>query len=325
MQELRSLGVRGCVAAANGVRGWIRRNSQGAGVVPKGSVSSQKSGGTRLDGYSTREVAGLIGLKPSQVRHYVRRELLCPLRGANREYRFGFQDIVLLRTAKGLIDAGVGTRKVYKALTKLKDELKSLSSLTSVRIFADGGNVFVSSEQQTWDVATGQERFDFAVRDLADNVANLANDHVAAAVETEDLSSDEWYNLGLDLEEVDAGKAPECYRRALKLDPRNADAHVNLGRLYQLKGDFKQARHHYGRAVAAFGDHQLAQYNLGTIFDELDEFEKATEHYRLAPDVADAHYNLARIFRLKGDQVSALRHLRLYQKLSGPKEVPDDH
>ncbi len=285
--------------------------------MPKGSVASQKPDQSRVGGYSTREVADLIGLKPNQVRHFVRRGLLEPQRGSGREYRFRFQDIVLLRTAKGLLDAEVSTRDVYRALGKLKTELKSVASLASVRIFAEGGNVVVSSDRQIWNVATGQGHFDFAVRELADNVADLANNHVAAAVESEELSSDEWYDLGLDLEEVDVRKAPECYRRALQLDPENADAHVNLGRLFQLEGKFKQARRHYGLAIAVFGDHPLAHYNLGTICDELDELEEAADHYRRAPDVPDAHYNLARICRLQGDELSAERHMQTYQRLSG--------
>ena len=292
--------------------------------MPKGSVSDQKADQTRLGGYSTREVADLIGLKPSQVRHYVRRGILNPHRGPSREYRFRFQDIVLLRTAKGLIDANVSARDVHGALTKLKADLRSVSSLASVRILADGGNVVVSSDRQIWNVATGQGHFDFAVRELAGNVADLANNHVAAAMETEELSSDEWYNLGLDLEEVDAGKAPECYRRALRLDPENADAHVNLGRLYQLEGNFKKAKKHYGLAMAIVGEHQLAHYNLGTIFDELDQLEQAAGHYRVASEVPDAHYNLARIFRLQGDQVSAQRHMQFYWRLSGREEPADD-
>lgn len=292
--------------------------------MPKRSVSSQKPVQTRLGGYSTREVADLIGLRPSQVRHYVRRELLDPLRDANGEYRFRFQDIVLLRTAKGLIDTGVSTRRVYQALIKLKSDLKSVPSLASVRILADGRNVVVNSDRQIWEVESGQGRFNFAVRELAENVANLANDHIAAAIETDELSSDEWYNLGLDLEEVDIGKAPDCYRRALELDPEHADAQVNLGRLCQLEGDFKRAKQHYSHALAAVSEHQLAHYNLGTIFDELDELEQAADHYGEAPDVPDAHFNLARIFRLNGDQVSSLRHMRRYWQLSGLGDQPAD-
>ena len=58
-----------------------------------------------MTGYATRDVSELIGFNADQVRHYVRRGLLTPERGGRGEYRFSFQDVVLLRTAKGLVDA----------------------------------------------------------------------------------------------------------------------------------------------------------------------------------------------------------------------------
>ena len=151
--------------------------------------------------------------------------------------------------------------------------------------------------------------------ELADNVASLANRNLLLAKEGDELSSDEWYNLGLDLEEVDPDRAPEAYQRAIELSPGNADAHVNLGRLLQLKGNLKQAKRHYEKALDAVGNHQLAFYNLGTVFDELDQVEQAAEYYRRAPSVPDAHYNLARIFELKGDELAAQRHMKSYRKL----------
>ncbi len=269
----------------------------------------------KMGGYSTREVSDLIGLKPDQVRHYVRRDLLDPARGERGEFRFNFQDVVLLRTAKGLLDANVSTRKAYKILLKLQLELRQAKSLAALRIFADGNHVVVREHNQLWDAETGQALIDFSVQDLADNVASLANRNLIVAREGEDLDSDEWYNLGLDLEEVDPSKAPEAYAQAIELNPDNADAHVNLGRLLQLKGDLKHAKKQYELALKAVKNHQLAYYNLGTVFDELEEVEKAAQYYRRAPAVPDAHYNLARIYEIKGDEVSALRHMRQYRQL----------
>ena len=115
-----------------------------------------------------------------------------------------------------------------------------------------------------------------------------------------ELDSDDWYNLGLDLEDADPERAPEAYLRAVALDPNNADAHVNLGRLYQLKGHLKPARRCYRKALECVPDHQLALYNLGTLFDELDELDTAAEYYRQALRIPDAHYNLARICEIRG-------------------------
>ncbi len=268
-----------------------------------------------MSGYTTREVADLIGLKQDQVRHYVRRRLLRPDRGSQGEYRFNFQDIVLLRSAKGLLDAQVSPRKAYKVLLKLQQDLAQSKSLSSLRVFADGSAVVLQEDSQMWNVESGQGHLDFSVGELADNVADLANRNLIVAKESDDMTSDDWYNLALDLEEVDPNRAPDAYRQALRLDPQNADAHVNLGRLHQLQGDLRKAKRHYQRAVDVAPKHQLALYNLGTVFDELDEMETAAEYYRRSLAIPDAHYNLSRICELRGDELSALRHMRRYRDL----------
>lgn len=273
-----------------------------------------------MSGYTTHDTSELIGLTEDQVRHYVRRGLLSPARGRRNEYRFSFQDIVLLRTAKGLLDAAVTPRKAYRVLLKLKDELNSVKNLTAMRIMADGANVVVKEENVLWNAETGQGHLDFTVRELAGSVANLAERNLIETREFEELDSDDWYNLGLDLEEVDPERAPEAYLRAISLDPKNADAHVNLGRLHQLRGNLRRAKQHYHLALDQVRDHQLALYNLGTLFDELDELETAMDYYRRAESVPDAHYNLARIFELKGDELAALRHMRQYRTLTEVSE-----
>ena len=265
--------------------------------------------------YSTRQVSELIGMKPTRVRHYVRRHLLRPARSTRGHYRFSFQDVVLLRTAKGMTDASISVRQANRALQKLQKELKSIETLSAVRIFAHGNAVVVREEDHVWEVESGQMTMDFDIQAMASNVAQIAQDNVGGGKAPEDLNSDEWYNIGLDLEEIDPHQAPDAYRQAVLLDPENADAHVNLGRLYQLEGDLKLARHHYQCALAAHSDHELANYNLGTIFDELEERQSAADFYQRAPSVPDAHYNLARICELEGDELSTKRHLRHYQRL----------
>ena len=43
----------------------------------------------------------------------------------------------------------------------------------------------------------------------------------------------------------------------------------------------------------------------------------ALDYYRRAVSIPDAHYNLARIFGLRGDELSSLRHLKRYRQLGG--------
>lgn len=268
-----------------------------------------------MSGYSTQQVADLIGINPNRVRHYVRRKLLRPARGTRGHFRFSFQDVVLLRTAKGMTDARISIRQTNRALAKLQTDLKSVRSLSAVRIYAHGNAVVVREDDTVWEVESGQMTIDFGIQALAANVAQLARDSAGGGKPPELLDSDEWYNLGLDLEEVDPEQAPDAYKQAVRLDPQNSDAHVNLGRLYQLKGDLRRAKQHYEKALSVHADHELANYNLGTIFDELEQREKAADYYQRAPAVPDAHYNLARIRELEGDELNAKRHLRQYQRL----------
>ena len=73
--------------------------------------------------------------------------------------------------------------------------------------------------------------------------------------------------------------------------------------------------HDLNQALEMAPEHQLANYNMGTIYDELDEFETAREYYQKASAIPDAHYNLARLFEVRGDELTALRHMREYRRL----------
>ena len=158
---------------------------------------------------------------------------------------------LFLRAAKGLTDAAISVRQSNRALTKLKDDLSQLESLSAVRIYANGSVVEVRDDEKAWEVESGQLTMNFSIQELSANVAELARSAAGGEEKAlEDLDSDEWYNLGLDLEEMDPIQAPDAYREAIRLDPFNADAHVNLGRLYQLSGDLKGATRHYQLALA---------------------------------------------------------------------------
>ena len=292
-------------------------------------------------GYTTREVADTVGLAQQQIRRYGQRLLLAPKRDDKGEYRFSFQDMVLLRTAKSLLDADVAPRRALAALAKLRKSAEK--PLSAMRVDADGGDVVVREDEALWNAETGQGHLSFATGRFgqvhvlspskaaggkgAGTTAPLAGTvHEAkpgeretlgqsASAAVEELDSDDWYNLGLDLEDADPAQAPGAYQRSIALNPGNADAHVNLGRIYQVRGDMKRATQHYQLALDAAPNHQLACYNLGTVFDELGEIDAALAYYRQAPKVPDAHYNLARIFELRGDEVATRRHMRNYKKL----------
>src|SRR2546422_7232911 len=76
-----------------------------------------------MTGYTTVDVARLLGLSPGQIRSYTRAGFLSPARAARGELRFSFQDLVLLRAAKGLMAARIPAAKIRGSLRRLKQQL----------------------------------------------------------------------------------------------------------------------------------------------------------------------------------------------------------
>src|SRR5256885_14508917 len=103
-----------------------------------------------MKGYTSRDVAKLLGLTVAQVRGFARDGFLTPGRGPRGELLFSFQDLVILRTAKGLVAARIPTRRIRLALRRLRAQLPRGRSLAELRIAADGDRIVVSDGEATW-------------------------------------------------------------------------------------------------------------------------------------------------------------------------------
>ena len=66
--------------------------------------------------YTVREVAAMLGMKPAQIRAFATEGFLNPERGTRGELRFGFHDLIILRTAGELSSSQISQRKVRRAL-----------------------------------------------------------------------------------------------------------------------------------------------------------------------------------------------------------------
>ena len=263
-----------------------------------------------MSGYAAREVAKMLGLSVGQVRAYVKAGFLDPARGPKGELRFTFQDLVLLRTAQGLVSARIAPRRVRSALRKLREQLPEGRPLRGVHIRAEGDRIVVRDDRAQWSPESGQVLFDFGARELARKVAPL---QLRAA------DANGWYERGCDLEEAAPGEARDAYQRALQLDPSLADAWVNLGRLLHESGDARAAAAHYRKAIELAPENSTALFNLGVALEDLRMPREAVLAYRTAlaadPSYGDAHYNLAHLYERLGEPAAALRHLRTYRKL----------
>ncbi|MDJ0655624.1 MAG: tetratricopeptide repeat protein [Xanthomonadales bacterium] len=266
--------------------------------------------------YTPADVARMLEWPRSRLYDYIRDGLVQPER-QGRHYYFNFQDLVVLRAARELIRSQVPSRRVKKALALLRGRLDG-KPLSAVRLHLAGGQVLVREGDWLWEPETGQGQFNFEPSGSAETVAGPADSAPAG-------DSADHYNQGLDLEEHDPESAIAAYRQAIDMDDGHADAHINLGRLLQQRGQYQQARDHYQQALAIDPVNAIARFNLGTVLEDLGDLDAAMDAYRQATGhLADAHLNLARLYAASGDQQRALRHLKEVHFWPGGQEGGSD-
>jgi tetratricopeptide (TPR) repeat protein len=273
-----------------------------------------------MKAYSTREVAELIGIDVARVRSLVRLGLVTPQRNEAGRATFSFQDLVLLRTAKGLIDAKVPARRLTQALQALAQKLPTDRPLSAVRVQIDGDRVIVRDSNNSWEPESGQTVLDFSVRELGEKVAPLARDTVQRALRAASTAED-LFQAALESEQIGANaEAETAYGKVIAADPTHVPARINLGRLRHVSKMLDEAERLYREALEIEPDHPTARFNLGVVLEDRGATEEAIAQYReavrLDPRVADVHFNLARLYQQTGDQQAAIRHFSRFRALT---------
>lgn len=269
-------------------------------------------------GYSSAEVAELLGVTPSRIRSFVAAGFAQPVR-SGRHFVFSFQDIVLLRTAKGLIDARIKPGRIKRALRRLRETLPDGRPLAGLAIHADGTRIVVRDGEQPFDAEFGQTLFDFDVKELSAGVTPIL-ERATQQTARETDSAEDWFEVGARFEMTSSANAETAYRRAIELDPQHVDAHVNLGRLLHEGGKLEEAEVHYREALQAAPDDHVAWFNLGVLLQAQGKRKLALSAYQhaLAEDDAsiETHLEIARLFEQLGQRTDAVRHLKIVRALS---------
>jgi tetratricopeptide (TPR) repeat protein len=272
-----------------------------------------------MKGYTTREVAEVLGLPTSKILSWTRSGLLTPQRNSRGAYLFSFQDLVLLRTARDLLAQDVPARRVSEALEALREQLPVGRPLSAVHVSAVGDQILVQEEDSVWDPNSGQLQIDFDGTNVAKQTEPVARRALEAHTNQESMSADDWFNTALDLEAVTSDEAISAYHKALALEADHADAHLHLGRLLHEGGQVQEAESHYRSATDADPESGRAFYNLGVALDDQGLQAGAIEAYqaalRLDENLAVAHFNLSRLFEAEGRRPDALRHLAEHKRL----------
>lgn len=284
-----------------------------------------------------REVQALLGISRTVVTALIAAGVVAPRRGPRREYRFTFQDVVLLRTAQSLRASHVPTRHITRSLRRLQELGQQGRPPTGLRVAAAGRDVTVRDRQGQWQVDTGQFVLDFDARQerAAAGEGKVlvmqrspgpgtcappeGSADLAALAGADALDAANEFERGVALESHAPDAARVAYARAIAADPAFPDAYLNLGCLLCDGGCFEEAVLLYRAALQQLPDHPVLHFNLGVALEDAGAQREALASYHacidLAPDFADAHYNAARLHEALGDPHRAIRHYNQYRKL----------
>ena len=271
-----------------------------------------------METFSLRDIQSMLGVSRAVISGLIAAGFVTPSRGKQREYRFTFQDVVLLRTANSLQSAQIPPRKILRSLARLRADLPGELPLTGLRITAVGSEIAVKEGASQGQVDSGQLLMDFEVMPAAGSVSFLTRTPPGAELSVDDGPID-WFAHAVSLEATDPAQAEAAYRRAIEHAPQDADAYLNLGVMLCEAGRCDEAIALYERALAGNPKEPLLHFNLAIALEDAKRVEDALGAYEhcmaLTPDFADAHYNAARLHEQLGHSTKAIRHYSEYRRL----------
>jgi tetratricopeptide (TPR) repeat protein len=278
-----------------------------------------------------RDVERVLQLPRSTLQGLVRLGFVRPTRGPRRQYLFSFQDLIILRAARALMQANIPRRRIRHSLGQLRERLPEAMPLSGLAICAVGDRVVVREGANHWQADDGQYLLglDVSVQNgtlrVIEHRQRAAAPAPAAAVEdgpdavNRPVSTYEWFGEGMRLESIGDPGAVDAYANAAEADPSNAAAWINWGRLLHEKGEPHAAERVYRRGLEHCAADSFLFFNLGVALEDLGDKDGALAAYHAAisedPNFADCHYNLARLYESAGKTQHAIRHLGQYRRL----------
>jgi DNA-binding transcriptional MerR regulator len=109
--------------------------------------------------YRTKDVVQILEISRRQLQYWAQTDLVVPSqRTQGGHHRYSFEDLVALKTAKRLIDAGVSVQRIRRAIRSLREILPTIEKpLTDLVLVATGDVVLAFVEGTVFEAVSGQE------------------------------------------------------------------------------------------------------------------------------------------------------------------------
>jgi DNA-binding transcriptional MerR regulator len=109
--------------------------------------------------FQTRDVIGILKISRRQLQYWAQTDLIAPsAQTPGGHGRYTFEDLVALKAAKRLIDAGVSVQRIRTSIQALRKLLPEIERpLSELVLVATGDVVLVFHEGAAFEALSGQE------------------------------------------------------------------------------------------------------------------------------------------------------------------------
>ncbi len=136
----------------------------------RSSRSARAAGGAR-ERFRAGDVVQIVKVSRRQLQYWAQTDLIRPsIKTPGGHGRYTFEDLVALKTAKRLIDAGVSVQRIRKSIRALRGILPAVHEpLSELVLVATGDVVLAFRDGAAFDAVSGQE-WVFEVAELSRDV-----------------------------------------------------------------------------------------------------------------------------------------------------------
>ena len=126
--------------------------------VDRRSVAPEPASGASR-AFRTGQVARILGVSHRQLQYWAETGLVVPsARSGGGHCRYTFEDLVALRAAKQLIDAGISVQRIRRSIGSLQRILPAIRRpLSELVLVATGDLVLVLRDGAAFEAVSGQE------------------------------------------------------------------------------------------------------------------------------------------------------------------------
>lgn len=253
--------------------------------------------------FSTRSAARILAVSPDRIRYWVKRRLIHPAATEGRQYRFAFNDLLVMRLAKELLPSRRHLETIQRCFARVRGLVGPARPMTSLRLCNEDGRIVVRERGFAFEAESGQLMLDF------DSLAAVfAPEEEPAAKRTRPAASEE------------ALLARRMFTELLASGTRNAEVHLKIAAVLERDGDTSAALKHLLSAATIEPSTAEVHERLGALYRSRNEDDNAIRSFQRALECDSArvepHRNLAELFEQAGRKRDALRHLSAVNRLT---------